>query len=488
MLLVLAGLVLMACGGGSDDPETPVAQAEQAQAEQAQVEQTEAEPAEEQAEEEAAAVVEDEAPAPAREDEEEAEEGEEAAAPPVQRPAPAAPPAPPAPVLTAVNGVVAEDGLALVGADGTAVEIPAGALTAGTSLELGPASPPALPEGVTPLGVAVEITTEEVLGQPTTVRLPVPAGADPEGALIYRVSDDGGVMALATTVEGDELVAMTPGFCTFMAGQPSDIGGERRVSLRIDGASFLPVGRELPYTARDFFVSDPSRLGYFWQSWGGGAVLTNASAASAVIRGASTEAGVTVISVEVVDAKDGLRMFASFNVTVIEAGSPSIELLASKLSVEPGELVGFDASISGGTPPYTLSWQDGDGDSGGAVAEATTLAPSDGSARPPLLFTNVPNHGWSDLGFFTATIDVVDADGASARHAVAIEIHPGALTLSLSGRQTLEITGAGISEERYQLRIEGAPPFSVRWSGSGGVLTEVDRNGRSGVAQGGPGG
>ena len=362
-----------------------------------------------------------------------------------------------APAVEPTSAVVSESGLSLVGSNGTAVEIAEGALTPGIDVALTPADPPILPAGVTSLGNAVEITTSEVLGRPAIVRLPIPAGGQLDAMLIYRVSENGDVLALATTVEDGHLVARTPEFSTFIVGVPAAVGGDRRNEVTIVGSDFLPVGTAATYSARGFYVSDPTRLGYSWQLWGGGAVLDNSDGKNAIVRGASTEKGLVTLGVQVVDLRDGTVMFGAVDIAVVDQGNLVVELSASTTTTILDDLVSFSATVVGGTPPFEVSSLIyGDGFTGDATTIGRTVS--------------IPSHAYAKLGWFTVSLVVTDADRSSAVHEVPVEVRPDPIALSLSGDDEIEIPGGlGLGTASYVVTVRGGvPPFHEEWFATGG--------------------
>ncbi len=82
----------------------------------------------------------------------------------------------------------------------------------------------------------------------------------------------------------------------------------------------------------------------------------------------------------------------------------------------PGQNLKFTANVSGGVPPYSYSWNFGDG---------TTAS------------TNPAYHSYSTPGYYTITVTVTDAinDKASASVTINIEVVP-TLTLTVSGVKT----------------------------------------------------
>jgi hypothetical protein len=91
-----------------------------------------------------------------------------------------------------------DDNASIVAIDsGGFIEIPEGALPEGAEVSVETTRMPVLPDGVEPVGEALQITATAELTQPAMLHLPIPAGVgDASGLVIIRVEPDGGTTIL----------------------------------------------------------------------------------------------------------------------------------------------------------------------------------------------------------------------------------------------------------------------------------------------------
>ncbi len=178
---------------------------------------------------------------------------------------------------------------------------------------------------------------------------------------------------------------------------------------------------------------------YFW-NFGDGTT----SAASAPVHVYASQ-GTYAVSLTVTDAT-GFTASASLSVVMHP------KLAAPQLSASPdpatlGQPVNFTTIESGGTPPYTYSWNFGDGGLGGNLSNIT--------------------HVYATNGPFTATVTVTDALGAVARASIAVSI---SLEVAISANATL---GAAPLPVSFQSSVTGGVPgYTYAWEfGDGATST-----------------
>jgi len=122
------------------------------------------------------------------------------------------------PESAAAGGTVGEDGLLLENAAGVVVDIAAGVLPVGATVEIAAAATPPLPEGVTPVGEFFRVAASAEFDDLVTVRLPIPAGTDTEGLALYKIDADGELSIYSGELENGEYTVGVLGFSTFGLG------------------------------------------------------------------------------------------------------------------------------------------------------------------------------------------------------------------------------------------------------------------------------
>jgi PKD repeat protein len=111
--------------------------------------------------------------------------------------------------------------------------------------------------------------------------------------------------------------------------------------------------------------------------------------------------------------------------------------------------VNFSAQASGGTSPYTYSWDFGDGQSSGSQN---------------------PSHTYSQSGDYVATLNVKDSSGAQKTDSVTIRVtETGSLTAIPSVSPTFGTAPLTVS---YAAGASGGtPPYSYRWNFGDGSMS-----------------
>ena len=139
-----------------------------------------------------------------------------------------------------------QDGTIIVSiATGGSIEIPEGALPEWDEVIVETIDIPILPDDVVPLGIAYLIRSSTELTKPVILRLPIPDGAqDISSLVIVRVTDDGISSILRSSIEGNEVVAQTPGFSTFIVAEKIIIADKTRERfINVYGRDSLNPGR-----------------------------------------------------------------------------------------------------------------------------------------------------------------------------------------------------------------------------------------------------
>ncbi|HYK93818.1 MAG TPA: PKD domain-containing protein, partial [Thermoplasmata archaeon] len=125
--------------------------------------------------------------------------------------------------------------------------------------------------------------------------------------------------------------------------------------------------------------------------------------------------------------------------TTVATGLPTV--------IEVREPTSLSATVSGGSPPYRLSWQFGDGT--GSVSTA-------------------PVHSYSAIGNFTVTVSAIDLAGVSEAATVAIAVVAGPNAAASVSRTTTDV---GRSLWFNGTAAGGTAPYSFAWSfGDGGTF------------------
>ncbi len=156
-----------------------------------------------------------------------------------------------------VRASVSAHGATLRNRDGVVVEIPAGALPEGATIEIGLAPTPTLPEGVAPIGRFYKITTSAALTGLATLRLPIPVGPDAGDVALYQLRPGGELVAFGGRREAGAFVAELAAFTDEGLGSGSHLRVSLRSSSRIEaipvsgfaGAVYAETGVVTEFTA-----------------------------------------------------------------------------------------------------------------------------------------------------------------------------------------------------------------------------------------------
>ena len=341
---------------------------------------------------------------------------------------------------------------------GGTVYVPANSTSSNTIVTATPTVTPVLPASVTALGQAIRVvtSTDSELTQLATLRLPVPAGVDSSRLSIVRVQSNGLITVLDTLVEGDELVAKTPGFSAFVA---ADVVNKAMIS----GPEFLYVGQQVIYQETGFDHVPPAALDFQWAVFGSASPVS-VSGGDYTIQASDVE-GTADVSIEVTDTETGLRYFASRSLSVqaIEpsVGMPSIQLVGGPTSFIVGDgqsgAMSFTATVlNTDSNTFNWSWQ--------WISEQQTFGDVCIGCGSTIALDKSINQFPADTGSVRLNVEVSDSDGNRAQaevlitylHNRVLRIKPGPLP-----QQPTSWPIAGVDVDlRYEL-YDGEPACDV---------------------------
>lgn len=203
--------------------------------------------------------------------------------------------------------------------------------------------------------------------------------------------------------------------------------------------SVVEVGEPTTFSATVTAGSPPYRLS--WQ-FGDGTGSVSASPSHAF-----TTTGVFNATVNAVDLA-GVADSATISVSVI--AGPAVTASVSRLTTDVGLTVWFNSTSSGGTPPYTVHWNLGDGTS---FSGAST------------------SHSYGVAGTFNGNLTATDAVGGVGVRAFSVRVNP-ALTFMATLPSPSPTAG---SNATFRVSLNaGTTPYSVTWSfGDGGTSSLV---------------
>jgi prepilin-type N-terminal cleavage/methylation domain-containing protein len=208
------------------------------------------------------------------------------------------------------------------------------------------------------------------------------------------------------------------------------------LAVSISGPTSATVGNAVQYTAQITGGTSP-----YTYSWDNGSTESSATYTW-------SSAGTYTVTITV---KDSLGQSASnsLTVTVQNAVQPLSVSISGPTSVNVGNAASYTAQVTGGTSPYTYSW-----DNGSTGSSAT--------------------YTWSSTGTYTVSVTVRDAAGQNASGSLTVTVVES-LSASISGPSYVVVGGRAT----YTVSASGGTsPYSYSWSngstGSSTTYTFID--------------
>ena len=252
-----------------------------------------------------------------------------------------------------VRASVSDHGATLRNRDGVVVEIPAGALPEGATIEISPAPTPKLPEGVAPVGRFYKITTSAELTGLATLRLPIPAGAETSQLATYQIRADGVAVEYVGEVVGGAYVVSLPAFTDEGLGS-----GEGLHTTIV--AQTLEVGRRFEGQVLIRSGEEPFRVEYEFlgRELSPGSVDIGAGRNFAIFRSAEIieEPGLYAVAIEVTHLPSGRRAAGTLAGRV-----PPLPLTIQRLNIPRSgfrdgmAFTTFEVCVQGGEPGYVAT-------------------------------------------------------------------------------------------------------------------------------------
>jgi len=337
---------------------------------------------------------------------------------------------------------------------GGTIVIPDDALLEVSNIAVKLARTPLLPDGVEPVGEALSITAPTVPQIPVTLRLPIPESVtNPENLVIIRVESDGTTTFLMTDVDGNELVASTPGFSNFIVALLED---ERKIL--IGGKQNIRPGQREQYSVKIFSRESRELIGASW-SVAGEAMLVNYDKISAIIQ-ADQQIGSAILSLKVID-QNGYRWFGTRYIEVTTSSEGfindfGVSVILYPAVVEPGENVQIVAEAYGDFEvPLTWIWEYGDGTTGSVSSDLTRFD------LPPKTYN-------ADKKRYQVHVRGEDSQGRFGEDYFFIQVVEKPFQVALEGPLRLKWQDAGAFEVYTAITSGGVPPYRNIWTLSPG--------------------
>lgn len=371
---------------------------------------------------------------------------------------------------------------------GGELTFPPGGLPDGTTVTTEAAATPTLPPGVTAIGEAVRIEVDQQLARPAEIRMPIPDGADPEKLVVFQVEDDGTPILLGTRVDGDELVANTPGFGSSSIPRPKKVflssaarfvrgvlddeveeepdappGLSPPQNAGITGPRFLSKGDLGVYAVAALVLP-----GVVWNVFGAADVEREVDInIKAVVIRANQESGRIDVTADAVDRKSGVAFFAAFNVSVQPDLPSPDESGALFILLEDVAVAGREAQF-GATAykfnPVERVWDFGD-DTGFVTSESSVNHLESGYA----IFLD--SHEYTAPGTYIVTLVATDHEEDVLEASLVVEVVASTVRVVLNGPRSV----APLTSIRYTAEIkDGAPPWTVTWRKYPGTQETVE--------------
>ncbi|MDD5095239.1 MAG: PKD domain-containing protein [Dehalococcoidia bacterium] len=332
---------------------------------------------------------------------------------------------------------------------GGSISVPAGALPEGAQINSKPTQTPVLPDDVKAVGEALAISATAALAQPVTLRFPIPeVASNPENLVVIRVESDGTTTFLMTEVEEDELVAVTPGFSTFIIG---DLMQNNR-NLVVSGKPELVPGEQTTYRM-DLGNHVSTISGATWKVTGNASLVFSGDVAAVVEAG--EEEGYAGISYEFIDLLKGWRWYGYKYVRIRpNSRDPfTVGVTTRTPIIGLSDEVIVSAAVYGEFElPITWSWDFGDGEKGGPT---TTGAKATKFGLPTKIYKDPKN--------YHVKVTAVDHQGRSESGDVMVRVIREALSVIIEGQQRLEWYDPGLIEPYVAKTAGGKLPYRNIW-------------------------
>ncbi len=334
---------------------------------------------------------------------------------------------------------------------GGSVFVPEGALAEGVLVQAQRTEMPLLPDDVEPLGQAVEITADAQPAEPVLLRLPIPEGADnPADLVIVRVEPDGATTFLMTEVDGEHLMAYTPGFSVYLVGQFLSAK-----PVFVAGNNDLLMGQ--PATYYIYPMAPRSAQSATWRVAGDATILSQSD--NTLTLQAASHAGRASIEYHAIDLDRGVHWYGKKDLLIrgnaILLGGPYVVSLVTENPVlYADEQAHIRADVHGAfQPPITWTWDYGDGTVGSATGQgdATLLD------LPPKLYAP-QDHPYS------VAVTAKDSQGVEATGHLLIRALEQPLAVRLEGAQDVAWVAPGVLAGYEAAASGGTPAYHYDWT------------------------
>lgn len=314
--------------------------------------------------------------------------------------------------------------------------VPVGALPASAEILIRRTCMPLLADDVEPIGDAVAIRCPDVPSRTLILSIPAPEGAwDPSEYVIIRVERDGTTTYLMTELVGENLIALTPGYGTFVLARLKEYWAPR-----LSGPDILVPGEVGTFaTLSDWPLQMPEEA---WSATAGTLLTQQGMQSAAVVALDQPDWG--EVRHSFLATLSGVRWFGARNPAIVQGpegyeGQPFKVSLSTDTPVTyAGREVTMLAKLHGAFEgPITWSWDFGDGESGGPVTTD------------------------EDVAVFELPAKRYDTEDPVTDYQVTVTARD-ALGSEVSGSASIRVF---IMEYPYVLTIEG--PLRLAWPGMG---------------------
>jgi len=331
--------------------------------------------------------------------------------------------------------------------------VPQGALPSPVQVLIRLTCMPLLTDDVEAIGEAVAITSPEVPSRTLILSIPAPEGeTDTSPYVIIRVEPDGSTTYLMAELAGENLMALTPGFGTFVAARLKSYSGPN-----LSGPAILVPGEVGTFaTLSDWPLETRDET---WSATAGTRLIQQGMQSGVVVALEQPDWG--EVRHSFLETRSGARWFGARNPAIKHGpegydGQPfKVSLLTHTPVTYAGSEVQLGARLHGAVQgPITWTWDYGDGESGGPVMTNEDLAAYE---LPPKRYdTQDP------VTDYQITLTAQDALGSevSGSASIRVFITEFPYRLALEGPLRLPWTGMGASAVYTARASGGEPPHS----------------------------